>query len=593
MILTYLSILHFVGKAAAVMTKMKQERMNMGRAVRLSIVLCILLLVLSSFLATLFISERRKSEVLSKMDISLNVMAIEYRSILDNFWQVYMPLFENKDVVNAAMKSYFSQQELSPQDKTVMVKTLGQMVVRDNRAKWIAIYDLDKLRGHILFEGEATLIPFDESFPYWSELTGKSSQMEVYGTKTLNNSSGALFETFAICGGLAQGTGNGGILVGYSINSLKQIGAVSQSNVLLGYYAACAKGIVLKTDDFTEADKLYTRSIVKKGGYAYTYTLSSRIKRSELFIYIHKYTPLILGIAFFSALIFYLFYRVAEKSIGNKVNLIRNGLDIIGDNQLSYRIPVSASNDEFAQISAAINDMAAQLQENINRVYQYRLRQQEAELAELQAKFNPHFLYNCLELLRSRTYRNGDTETAAMIVKLSAIFRGLIGAGRFISIREELSFMQNYLSLFKARYGDMIRIIYDMEPEVLDYCIIRNLLQPIIENYFVHGIGEADEESYLAISGRMAEERYIVITVKDNGAGMSQEDIARLMDEMEQPDTEEHKSYGLKNIYRRVKLFYGEDCGLLIRENGEKGLEVGLTLLKMTYEEHEERWKAI
>ena len=276
--------------------------------------------------------------------------------------------------------------------------------------------------------------------------------------------------------------------------------------------------------------------------------------------------------------------------ISKEVSVIRDGLNEIGENNLDYQIPAHFNQSGLLEIAQSINRMTMSLKENINRAYYYELKQREAELSELQSKFNPHFLYNTLEMLRSRCYQNRDEATADLITQLSAIFRGFIGARTFVPLTEELTFSKHYLALFGARYEDKVKIQYDFDRDILKYGIIRNLFQPLIENYFVHGFDTSNEENYILFKGKSLDEERIILTVEDNGSGMTATEMAELNDKLHEPIQMDTESYGLKNLHQRLQLFYGEDYGLTIypNPNGNKGLSIQIIARKMTCEEHKE-----
>ncbi len=269
--------------------------------------------------------------------------------------------------------------------------------------------------------------------------------------------------------------------------------------------------------------------------------------------------------------------------------VINDGLHQIGQNDLDHQLPVNFHQNGLPEIAQSINQMTIHLRENINRAYYYELKQREAELSELQSKFNPHFLYNTLEMLRSRCQLNGDDATADLITQLSAIFRGFIGSQTFIPMSEELAFSKRYLALFGARYEDRVQIRYDFDKEILKYGIIRNLFQPLIENYFVHGFDTSNEENYILLKGKSLDDKTMILIMEDNGSGMSPEDMEALNAKLHEPIQISTESYGLKNLHQRLRLFYGGDCGLTIYPNptAAKGISIQMTALKMTCEEYE------
>ena len=214
-------------------------------------------------------------------------------------------------------------------------------------------------------------------------------------------------------------------------------------------------------------------------------------------------------------------------------------------------------------------------------------------MAELQATFNPHFLYNTLEMLRNKCYSNGDSQTAGLIANLASIFRSFIGAKTFVTFREELAFSKKYLSLLIARYGDLVSFRYDFDSALLNYGIIRNVFQLLIENYFVHGFDANRPDNEIEFMGTFLDEDNIQLLVKDNGYGMTEEEVVVLNQKIEEPIRHSRENFGLKNLNQRLKLFYGPSYGLHIEKNESGGITVFIKIRKMTVEEYEENRKQL
>ena len=209
-------------------------------------------------------------------------------------------------------------------------------------------------------------------------------------------------------------------------------------------------------------------------------------------------------------------------------------------------------------------------------------------MQELQAKFNPHFLYNSLDVFRARCYEKGDDETAELIAQTASVFRGFIGAQTFIPLQQELAFSQRYLAVYRARHNDAMQILYDIDKEVLQYGIIRNVLQPLIENYFAHGFDPSRQDNILQFRGYIRDEDTYVLTVEDNGFGMEEDALQALNAHLQEPIATEQESYGLKNLHQRIQLYYGPKCGLVIRKNPTGGLIAELCVLRKKPEEDTE-----
>lgn len=565
-------------------------------------------LILIGFIACFFAYNQRKGEIFSQLDLTFFKLEEEYSDILDNFWQLYMPITEEDLTSNSIVYSYFSPDssgELSPLERRDLSKVMQKMLMRDNRVQWIAFFCDNRSTNYILFNTGSSLQIVPDDFPYYVDLANKKSQMEVYGMKSINNQT-SFVKTFAICGSTPSYMGNGKILAGYEISSFEQICQdISNDITSLSYLLTNNNQVLFSSSNQYEesstpllhenfrgirgellTNRLFVNSKICASKDS---LLSYQASWWKIFAASLQDAPGILMIVLAFALISFVIYSVTLHYISKEVRTIQHGLDYISANHLDYRIDTDFKQSGLPEIAQSINHMALRLQENINRAYHYEIKQKEAELAELQAKFNPHFLYNSLEMIRSRCYQNQDIQTAELITQLSAIFRGFIGSKNFISLQEELAFSKRYLALFGARYGDMVQVRYDFDTDVLSYGIIRNVFQPLIENYFVHGFDSAfGEKNYICFRGKSLDEDTMLLTVEDNGCGMNDEELDQLNSKLHMPIELSTESYGLKNLHQRLQLFYGPDCGISIYRNEEKGIRIEMKVIKLMCDEVKE-----
>lgn len=559
---------------------------------------CFLVIVGITAISCYFAYERQKSEIVANMDLVLLQEVNEYQDIVEDYWEIYLPIYEGSDI--EVMKDYFSvNKELDPLARLQLKKSLQRMTQRNDKIRWVAVISYKRDVNYFFQASSNQLQILPNDFSYRKVVGDKKKAFEIYGEDLVPDE-----QIIALAGGTPVGMEEGVILTGYSSRTLHQIAEQEKDLSSLDFGIIRQGQVVFTTDKeitsgFGEELQPGESGIVKKNGCKYFVAVSDvtpqnsrvfyAVEFQELFLKANRYTVLILLAATSLLGISLTMYWAVMRRINREVSYLQKGLQEIGGNHLDYRIQNCFTQEDFAQIAEDINTMAHSLKENIDRVYEYQLKQREAELQELQAKFNPHFLYNSLELFRARCYENGDDETADLIAQTASIFRGFINPRTFITMREELAFSRRYLALFQARYGDSVKILYDIDSEVMNYGIIRNLFQPIIENYFVHGIDPKREDNILRFCGHVIDENTMRIIVEDNGLGMEEAALEKLNSSLKEPISTEKESYGLKNLNQRLQLFYGEGHGLSIFKKESGGLMIQIDAARWTCQELEKK----
>ena len=200
----------------------KSKRFRDSLNFKLIIILYTGFLLIVCSLAIYYSYHERQNMYINKFNNTAELLEKEYTNVLENFWKIYMPVFEEQDTDYQVMYNYFSNEKtLSPIEKRDMAKVLKQMLMRDDRIQWLAIYRGEQSDNYILFSTSDTLVKLDEDFPFWQHLINKASQMEVYETKPVYNGD-YIAETFAVSGGAMGTFQEGAILAGYDISCFSQ-----------------------------------------------------------------------------------------------------------------------------------------------------------------------------------------------------------------------------------------------------------------------------------------------------------------------------------------------------------------------------------
>lgn len=247
-------------------------------------------------------------------------------------------------------------------------------------------------------------------------------------------------------------------------------------------------------------------------------------------------------------------------------------------------IDINEGEDEIGGVIRNFNLMAARINTLINDVYKLELQKKSLELERvraeinfLQSQMNPHFLFNTLNAILVVSIKNNYTEIVDVIKYLSKTLRRLLSwKDDLVTIEEELSFTEMYLKIEKFRFCDKFQYEININETLLDYKIPKMSLQPLVENACKHGIQAIKEVGIININIEMCESG-LLVRVKDNGSGMEQYTLMELMENIKS-EVELSASIGLRNVYRRLRLYYGEDVAFNIESRINAGTTIYFTV---------------
>jgi Predicted signal transduction protein with a C-terminal ATPase domain len=235
--------------------------------------------------------------------------------------------------------------------------------------------------------------------------------------------------------------------------------------------------------------------------------------------------------------------------------------------------------NEYGMIARELDDMIHQLDKHIRTNYLLKLKQQETEMKALQNQINPHFLYNTLEVIRSSALVNSPDYTSDAIATLGALYRDIVKNENIIPLGSELNLLQQYLKIMEFKYPDRFYYQFNIEPALIALPTVKFWLQPLAENFFIHGFNPESEFNLLLVNGWEEEERY-VLEIADNGNKISEERLIEIRDKLSGGDDASADSIGLRNVYTRLQFFYGAGFSMNIDNNEEAGVKVTVILSK-------------
>ncbi len=269
-----------------------------------------------------------------------------------------------------------------------------------------------------------------------------------------------------------------------------------------------------------------------------------------------------------------LFVWIATSHIAKPTRELLESMKTLGKENRYPRVKV-VSQDEIGMIGTEYNKMAENIETLIEKVYKMELAQKQAELEFFQMQINPHFLYNALDTISWKALGEGNLDVSEMSIALAKLLRATIKKESFIPLKEEMTTVRDYLYIQEQRFGDKISVAYQVEDNVEKYQVPNFILQPLIENAIIHGLEPKLEKGRLLIQIQKEEDR-LYFLVADDGVGMSVEEIETLYAQCEENDTS--KSIGIKNVYRRLILCYGEESKLYIKSKKNKGTEIRFSI---------------
>ncbi len=288
-------------------------------------------------------------------------------------------------------------------------------------------------------------------------------------------------------------------------------------------------------------------------------------------------------IAIFSVLVAILLGIVSIRFLSRRIKFINKAIQKVQVGDFTYRIPVDRTKDEISNIAVNFNQMCDWIVNYIEKGYLSELKQNEARLYALQSQIDPHFLYNTLEIIRMEALASGNEQVSHMIEILSQLFRNSIKGDRYVRLKDELGFCKNYLELYNMRYADILFIEYQIEEEILEYGIMKHLLQPLLENCIVHGL-KPNFDNQITVKG-YRRERDLWIEIMDNGHGMEANNLEKIRRNLSASDIPEKQSIGIANVHQRIRLAFGSEYGLDISSAKDQGTTLILRIPAKRIEE--------
>ncbi|QNU67159.1 sensor histidine kinase [Ruminiclostridium herbifermentans] len=293
----------------------------------------------------------------------------------------------------------------------------------------------------------------------------------------------------------------------------------------------------------------------------------------------------VLLIAFISVIISSILSLIMANSYNYRLKKLSKHMSRFTDGKFEL-IEINEGQDEIGGVIRSFNLMASKINLLINDVYKLQLQKKDLELERIRAEINflqsqmdPHFLFNTLNAILVVSTKNGYTDIIDILKYLSKTLRRLLSwKDDLVTIREEISFTEMYLKIEKFRFGDKIEYYIDIDDSLLEVKIPKMSLQPLVENACKHGIQAITEVGIVRINAELIDDT-LKICVEDNGTGMDNERLKELITNVTSEE-ELSSNIGLRNVYRRLRLYYGDNISFNIVSEKERGTKVSFTIRK-------------
>ena len=315
-------------------------------------------------------------------------------------------------------------------------------------------------------------------------------------------------------------------------------------------------------------DSVYVKSL--KNSDLYVVGINKRFTASRLRLHFQRIFMLIIVSVAFSLVLSLVLIKLILNPLNELTEYIRNT-----DPDNLRTISKKYQDEETQVLANAYNELVTKVNENIDKKYKAELALKQAQINSLQYQINPHFVNNTLQLIGAMAADRDMFDLYEIVLAFSRIFYYSIKfkGGSYVTLEDELEFLDNYITLQQARYLDNLKFEKVIQQECQDIVVPKIIIQPLIENCFSHAFVKKDGEWWIKVGARIRN-RILTISVSDNGTGMGADQIKRLDAELADPDKTLKTGtshIGIRNVNARLCLLYGIAYRLRFTSKEEEG----------------------
>ena len=562
---------------------------------RVKMLLCLMILLIIAFGVTTYssyttVNRIMKAEFENLAEISIVQITKNYDSFLYELYRLTNMALSDanfRDVIRTGASTARQETEST----RAIFQFLSNIYLYRNDLSTISLYTED---GRCFIQGFTTFVmDYDRDEPIWYNemIDDPAMYFRVIGIQnveyTVPRYPGPV-EVFTVARRIADINGEvlGVIALNVKSSSLFDIfsSVTGDGNAQL-YLQDAAGQILCRTgqDETTAIDAdgnlntdhfvTVTRELDRTG-----WRVTIAIPKARIFAGAHDALSSFYTLVCVSMICLAVMYIIITIALTKPIDRLSQGMKRVGKGDFSVSVePVNM--DEIGELTVGFNRMTSQIDELMKKTVAMEVKEKESEYLVLQSQINPHFLYNTLEVIRMQCISRHQNDIADVINTLSNLFRLSINRReRFVMLKEELEHVRSYLAIQNFRFDNKYHLIIDVSEELQKYRVFKLMLQPLVENCIFHGLEVQPGDGHIVISAHLENKR-IILRIRDDGVGMTSNELSGLRAFLENPDTQpDRRSLGLRTVHERIRLFFGEDCGLQIESREGDGTCITLVM---------------
>lgn len=259
-----------------------------------------------------------------------------------------------------------------------------------------------------------------------------------------------------------------------------------------------------------------------------------------------------------------------SNNITKPIKSLKTRIKKISLKDFSYDYETENLQGEIGEIGRVINEMASDMEQLLHQAIEITNEKKNFEIAMLQSQVNPHFLYNTLNSIHWMASLQKNTGICNLVDALTNLLKNMANSfSDKVTLKEELKLLNDYITIQSIRYMESFEFVNNINHSLYDKKIVKMTLQPLVENAIFHGIEPKGKFGTIVLDGQI-KDNYMLITVTDDGVGISEEEILKLKEKKKGTTKGSINGIGLNNVNLRLKLMYGDDYGLNIKSELSK-----------------------